>query len=115
MNACLKVMYVVRLKKKLTALGKEKDCERLVEWIKSIVNHLYWVPTSTPEGENKLRWEKWISVFHHIQNIHEGHGEHCQRCKHGKLDEAARQKRWLRPGKVIAIISHTPQKYVFFV
>ncbi|XP_062600016.1 uncharacterized protein LOC134261608 isoform X2 [Saccostrea cucullata] len=103
------------LKKKLTALGKEKDCERLMEWIKSIVNHLYWVPTSTPEGSNELRWEKWVSVFNHIQNIHEGHGDLFERCEHAELDEAARRKRWLRPGtkvveKLEAIITSRQMK-----
>jgi hypothetical protein len=81
------------------ALSKERDCQVLEPWIKSLVNHLYWVPSSTPEEENELKWEKWASIVNHIQNIHEGHGERFNRCEHGDLGPAARRKRWLAPGK----------------
>lgn len=87
------------LKKKLLALKKEKECEDLRDWIKSLVNHLYWVPSSAQEDEdNELKWEKWTSITNHIQNIHDGHGEQFQQCEHGDLDPTARRKRWLRPG-----------------
>ena len=86
------------LKKKLTALSREKDCEDLAKWIKSLTNHLYWVPSSTPEGEDEVRWEKWASVFRHVQNLHDGHGDHYRRCEHGVLEQNDRHKRWLRPG-----------------
>ena len=69
-------MIILGLKKKLLALGKEKQCEGFIGWTKSIINHLYWVPTSTPDDSPKLKWEKWISVFNHIQNIHKGHCDH---------------------------------------
>ena len=35
----------------------------------SLTNHLYWVPSSTSEGEDEVKWEKWASVFRHAQNI----------------------------------------------
>ena len=63
-------MIGLGLKKKLLALSKEKECEGLIDLIKSIINHLFWVPTSTPDGSPELKWEKWKSVFNHIQNIH---------------------------------------------
>ncbi|XP_062588586.1 uncharacterized protein LOC134250245 isoform X2 [Saccostrea cucullata] len=103
-------------KKKLLALSKEKDCEHLREWIKSLVNHLYWVPSSAPDDEDsELRWEKWTSITNQVQNIHEGHGQHFQRCEHGDLDPAARRKRWLRPGtkvmeKLEAIVNSRQMK-----
>lgn len=91
--------YFSGLKKKLLALSKEKECEDLRDWIKSLVNHLYWVPSSAQEDEdNELKWEKWTSITNHIQNIHDGHGEQFQQCEHGDLDPTARRKRWLRPG-----------------
>lgn len=84
--------------KKLVALSKEKYCDVLEDWIRSITNHLYWVPSATPEGEDEdIRWEKWLSVFRHVQNIHVGHGDHFPRCEHGELDDDDRRKRWLRP------------------
>ena len=43
------------LKKKLIALSREKDCEDLAKWTKSLTNHLYWVSISTSEGEDEVR------------------------------------------------------------
>lgn len=62
--------------------------------------HLYWVPTSTPDGSPQLKLEKWISVYNHIQNIHEGHGAHFLQFQHGNLDldPVTGRKRWLRTG-----------------
>lgn len=88
----------------MTAFGKGQDCEDLIAWIKKIDNHVYCVSTSTQAGHNELIWEKWMSVFHHIQKIHEGHWEHYQRCEHGELD-AAQQKRWFRPSKAFTVIT----------
>ncbi|XP_061190950.1 uncharacterized protein LOC133199083 [Saccostrea echinata] len=86
-------------KKKLLSLSKEKDCEHLREWIKSLENHLYWVPSSAPDDEdNELKWEKWTSITNHVQNIHKGNEQRFQRCEHGDLDPTAKRKRWLRPG-----------------
>ena len=86
------------------ALSKERDCQDLVQWTKSIVNHLYWVPSSTPEDdEDDMKWEKWSSILNHMQNIHAGHGNHFQRCEHEDLDPDTRQKRWLRPGESFKI------------
>lgn len=85
------------LKKKLTALSKEKECEALTSWIRSITNHLYWVAGSTPDGDGQLMWEKWQSVGNHIQNIHSGHGSLFPTCTHDELDSSTRKKRWLKP------------------
>jgi solute carrier family 8 (sodium/calcium exchanger) len=92
------LFFLVGLKKKLTALSKEKDCQDLTQWIKSLVNHLYWVPTSTQEGEDQLRWEKWTSISNHVQNIHHGHGELFHECEHEDLEGRNRRKKWLKPG-----------------
>ena len=35
---------------KMEALSKEKDSEVISEWMKSMVNHLYWSASSTPWG-----------------------------------------------------------------
>ena len=62
-------------KKKVTAMSKLKDCESLQPWIKSLCNHLYWVPASTPSGHGQLMLEKWQSVCNHVQNINENDGD----------------------------------------
>ncbi|XP_062602753.1 uncharacterized protein LOC134264468, partial [Saccostrea cucullata] len=81
------------LKKKLVALSKEKDCQDVVDWIKSITYHLYWVPSSTlADEEDEMKWEKWSSILNHIQNVHAGHGDHFERCEHGDLGPDTRLK-----------------------
>mgnify|MGYP003690344231 CR=1 FL=1 len=55
----------------------------------SLTNHMYWVPSSTSEGEDEVSWEKWASVF---QNLHDGHGDHYRQCEHGVLKQNDRQK-----------------------
>ena len=87
------------LKKKLLALSKEKDCDELHKWIKSITNHLYWVAASTPTADGQLMTQKWESLLNHIQNVHEGHGLLFPTCIHEDLSLHARPKKWLRPGK----------------
>ena len=45
--------------KKLLKLSKYKDCELIAEWIKSIINHLYWCAASA-NGDNEqiiVRWK----------------------------------------------------------
>ncbi|XP_033103584.1 uncharacterized protein LOC117106294 [Anneissia japonica] len=39
------------LGKRVRAIGKEKDCEVVQEWARSINNHVYWVASSTPSGD----------------------------------------------------------------
>lgn len=74
------------------------------------------MPSATPEGEDEdIRWEKWLSVFRHVQNIHVGHGDHFPRCEHGELDDDDRRKRWLRPGKNRSSFNLDVYKYYIFV
>ncbi|XP_062601407.1 uncharacterized protein LOC134263113 [Saccostrea cucullata] len=81
------------LKKKLTAMSKEKGCEQLQEWIRSICNHLYWSAASTPDGNGRLMLEEWQSVANHVQNIHEHDGELYDTCPHGPLEGIERPKK----------------------
>ena len=84
------------VKKKLLALAKEKDCQDVSKWIKSITNHLYWTAASCNEGEGDLMESKWKSVSSHIQNIHHGHKGPFEQCQHGNITDRV----WLKPGKV---------------
>ncbi|XP_021359108.1 uncharacterized protein LOC110454083 [Mizuhopecten yessoensis] len=85
------------LKKKLVALSKERDCAELHGWIKSILNHLYWVASSTPDSNRDMMLQKWASVGNHIQNVHHGHGSLFPACSHLPLDPSRRNKKWLKP------------------
>ena len=73
---------LIAFKKKVTALAKEKDCEIVGEWKKSLVNHLYWSAVSTPDGNGELIKAKWISLDNHIHNKHKKHGKIFTACQH---------------------------------
>jgi hypothetical protein len=80
------------------ALSKERDCEAVGKWIKSICNHMYWCAASTPTGDGEVMAAKWNSVTNHIQNIHQGHGQPFDACSHGRLTGRERKKKWMKPG-----------------
>lgn len=63
-------------------MAKEKECEIVGDWKKSLVNHLYWSAVSTPDGNGELIEAKWISQDNHIHNKHKGHGKVFQACQH---------------------------------
>ena len=48
---------------------KEKRCEELKPWIKSICNHFWWA-YATFENDGALLKEKWTNIIFHIQNRH---------------------------------------------
>ena len=79
------------LRKKLEALGKERECKVVQEWIKSIVNHLYWSAASSSTGEEAVA--KWVSVANHIQNVHEHENWLFPICLHGDVSD----RNWLQP------------------
>ena len=84
--------------KKLEVAAKLKNCNGIREWIKSIINHLYWC-AATSSSDKELTLEKWKSVVNHIQNVHEGHSESFPKCHHAAL-EPNQQKEWLKPCKL---------------
>ena len=96
---CFDVWHVAKgLKKKLTALSRLKQCEAITPWIRSITNHMYWVPASTPDGHEDTMWEKWKSITGHISNVHTQNGKYFKRCEHEPLEGKERKKKWLQPG-----------------
>ncbi len=98
---CLKCSVLIQgIGKKIDALAKQKNCENAGLWRKSIVNHLYWIAATCPEGEEDMLEAMWKSVTNHIQDVHEGHSELYPECAHGPLDEDERDKEWLEPCKV---------------
>ncbi|KAK0142910.1 hypothetical protein N1851_019148 [Merluccius polli] len=85
------------IQKKVHALGKQKNCDDVLGWEKSINNHVYWVASSTGDQDQELREAKWNSLGNHIQGIHSGHSAIFPTCLHGDLQEE-RAKNWLTPG-----------------
>ena len=97
--------------KQLTQKGKLKHCERLLLWIQSISNHLWWA-AQTCNGGAQLLTEKWTSIVYHISNVHEWNGgkdSKFNKCVHLTLPiEEQRSKKWLRSGSLV----HTTLKNV---
>ncbi|PFX17073.1 hypothetical protein AWC38_SpisGene18627 [Stylophora pistillata] len=95
-NKVLDVQLVQELVK-VDALAKQKDCKNAELGRKSIINHLYWIAETAPEGDGDMLEAMWKSVINHIQDIHDGHSEFYPKCAHGDLDDDDRDKEWLRP------------------
>ena len=76
-----------------------KECAGLFLWIKSILNHLWWC-AETCEHNIELLIEKWISIIHHVANIHSWDCAYIyHQCFHPPITpDVARTKCKLRPG-----------------
>ncbi|KAL3854388.1 hypothetical protein ACJMK2_013659 [Sinanodonta woodiana] len=89
------VWYLAKgISKKLEAAAKKKDGELIRPWIKSTVNHAYWVATSCADN-GKLKVAKWKSLMNHITDKHEDHSTIFCKCEHGPILE---ERQWLRDG-----------------
>ena len=79
--------YYLGVSKKLENACKKRDCATIRPWIKSSVNHCYWVAASCGDDE-QLKLQKWSSLVEHVTNQHDN-------CEHGPLNE---ERLWLRQG-----------------
>ena len=109
----LAILYfsLVGFRKKLEAAAKQKDCEIIGSWQTSIINHLYWCVSSTPNGDNKVILAKWLSLENHVHNKHRHKDKKFPKCAHGKLRGQERKKKWFKRRKwlntnIIARKSH---------
>ena len=85
--------YFAGIKKKIVAKGKRSDCKILNDWIKGISNHVYWC-AATSGGDVELARAKWLSIFRHVVNKHQDHGDVYVQCEHDHLEE----RNWLVEG-----------------
>ncbi|XDV25561.1 hypothetical protein PO909_029461, partial [Leuciscus waleckii] len=91
------------LQKALDTVAKEKDCKDLKLWRPTIINHLYWTASSTPNGNSDKMEAKWQSMLNHVQDIHEHSYPSFPQCAHPPLEGEGRNKQWLEPGSTAAI------------
>ena len=86
------------IKKMLLTTAKKKSCNELNNWIRSVINHLWWACATCENDEEMLR-EKWTSVIFHVQNKHSWTGNNkFKMCAHPPLKrEEERCKKWLKP------------------
>ena len=76
-------------------MAKQKDCELIAQWQRSIVNHMYWCVASTPSGNGEMIKAKWLSLENHIHGVHTGPGDIFPECAHSQLDAHTRKK-WFK-------------------
>lgn len=87
--------------KKVDAIGKERDCQPVRGWRRSIVNHLFWSASTSQSGQEMVA--KWTSVANHVQDVHTHDDDLFPDCLHQPLTgEDSRE--WLKP----SIQPHTP-------
>jgi solute carrier family 8 (sodium/calcium exchanger) len=84
------------LKKKLLKVAKLKGCEIVKGWVQSITNNIYWIASSTPDGDKDLMLAKFDSVVDHIMDVHSHSNALFPRCMHGHLEH----REWITPGKI---------------
>lgn len=94
----IKVIHTA-FKKKVDSIAKEKDCELVKEWRKSLVNHLYWSAVSTDDGNGDMIRAKWLSLDNHTHNKHKGHSKEFPSCKHKIIRKKNRRKKWFKARK----------------
>lgn len=80
--------------KKVEKIGKKKGNGAILDWVQSIKNHVYWC-AATSEGNVPEAKEKWMSLFNHLIDVHDGHGEIYKECGHGNI-----VREWLKKGKL---------------
>ncbi|XP_067294166.1 uncharacterized protein [Pseudorasbora parva] len=80
------------LTRKVDAISKKKDCDKIKKWQKSIKNHLYWSASSSSNGEEMVA--KWTSLLNHIQNVHVHENPLFPKCLH---PPSADKNKWLKP------------------
>ncbi|CAM4306824.1 unnamed protein product [Leuciscus chuanchicus] len=80
------------LTKKMNAMSKEKDRNKVKIWRKSIKNHLYWSASGSSNGEETVA--KWTSLLNHIQNVHVHENPLFPKCLHPPSTD---KNKWLKP------------------
>ena len=101
-------LFLIGLRKKLEALAKQKDCQLIGKWVKSITNHLYWCVASTHSGDGDVIKAKWLSLDNHIHNVHSGHSQLFPQCAHGDLHGSDRNKKWFKRRKYDSYLALQP-------
>lgn len=85
--------FTKSIKKKLSKHAKGKGKADLNDWIKSVINHIWWC-CATCDNNFEVLKEKWLSVLSHIRGVHTFKGnKHFKKCQHAKLKK---KRKWLK-------------------
>ena len=82
------------LKKKLNTASNSSGNSEIKDWIQGIINNVYWVADSTPNGDGDLMLAKFSSIINHVMNVHRHENRLFPKCAHGELPE----RKWIQPG-----------------
>lgn len=94
-------IYVTGLKKDLKAAAQKDSTGMVADWSKAIINHMYWVASSTPQ--NTENWEdvvenKWKSAIEHVANIHRHNNSFYPRCEHPRRKRGEKKIKYMKSG-----------------
>lgn len=93
----LNILYLfVGIGKKLKAIAKTKECEKLKKWLPMIKKQIYWIAASSTSGPE--RTAKWTSVINHLQDIHTHDDPLYPKCSHAPRVSKDKEK-WLKAGE----------------
>ncbi|XP_056608949.1 uncharacterized protein LOC130426283 isoform X2 [Triplophysa dalaica] len=83
------------LSKKLEHIGRDKDCQVVKKWQRSIKNHVYWTAASSKTAEERVA--KWTSMVNHIQDIHVHDDPAYPQCAH-EIRASKDRRKWFQQG-----------------
>ncbi|XP_035680012.1 uncharacterized protein LOC118418273 [Branchiostoma floridae] len=87
--------------------SKEKGCEVIKEWARSIKKHLYWCALSTAQGFGDVIVAKWTSIVRHVANKHDNHPNATfPTCAHEPVEQ---ERKWIFSGS----LAHDKLKAIF--
>ena len=66
MNKFLIHFVISEIRKNLTKIVKDKNCEELTGRIQPCINHLHWSAVTTPDDNRKDIWAKFKSFLSHV-------------------------------------------------
>lgn len=81
------------ISKKLEAISKQKDCEKLKKWIKSIINHIYWTAASSTSEPERIA--KWTTILNHVRDVHTHEDPLYPKCEH-VIRKTTDKSKWLQ-------------------
>uniref|UniRef100_A0A8W8MLF8 Uncharacterized protein n=1 Tax=Magallana gigas TaxID=29159 RepID=A0A8W8MLF8_MAGGI len=85
-----------KLTTSLSDIARKPECRGLLQWIRPIVNHLWWC-CSTCKGSVERLLKRWMGILHIINNKHVWAGG---RCRHSEKQEAECSN-WLHRDTVV--------------
>ncbi|KAM4589258.1 uncharacterized protein V3H82_003375 [Fundulus diaphanus] len=86
------------ISKKLKAISKTKECEKVKKWLPMIKNQIYWIAASSSSGKERVA--KWLSVINHVQDIHTHDYPFYPKCTHLPRVSKGKEK-WLKGGTTV--------------